>query len=73
MQPYVHEVVWHGYNVLLVGLHSVAAMSVGTVVQLLVLRTHTQTVRRKGSDGPRPGQMVRRCVRTVESYMVLPR
>jgi hypothetical protein len=31
IQPCVHEVVWHGYNVLLVRHHNVAAMSVGTV------------------------------------------
>jgi hypothetical protein len=31
IQPYVHEVVWDGYNVLLVGHHNVIAMSVGTV------------------------------------------
>jgi hypothetical protein len=31
IQPYVHEVVWYDYNVLLVGHHNVAAMNVGTV------------------------------------------
>jgi hypothetical protein len=53
----VHEVVWHGYNVLLEGHHNVAAISVGTVciVQLSVLHTHTRTVRRKAghfASGP---------------------
>jgi hypothetical protein len=74
IQPYVHEVVWHDYNVLLVGHHNVAAMSVGTVciAQLSVLHTHTRTVRRKGPDGPRPAQTVRRYIRIVHSYMVLP-
>jgi hypothetical protein len=68
---YVHELVWYGYNVLLVGHHNVATMSVGTVciVQLSVLRTHARTIRRKGPDGPRPGQTVRRYIRTVKPYM----
>jgi hypothetical protein len=75
LSPYVHEVVWHGYNVLLVGHHNVVAVNVGTVciVQLLVLHMHTRTVRRKGPDGSRPGRTVRRYIRTVQPYMVLPR
>jgi hypothetical protein len=54
IQPYVHEVVWYEYNVLLVGHHNVVAMNVEIVriVQLSALRTHIQTVRRKRSDGP---------------------
>jgi hypothetical protein len=74
IQPYVHEVVWHDYNVLLVGHHNVAAMNVETVriAQLSALRTLIQTVRRKRPDGPRPGQMVRRYIWIVKPYMVLP-
>src|SRR5699024_12408480 len=53
---YVHEVVWHDYNVLLVGHHNVVAMNVGTVriAQLSALRMHIRTVRRKRPNGPRP-------------------
>jgi hypothetical protein len=73
IRPYVPEVAWHGYNMSPVGHHSVAAMSVGTVyiVQLSVLHTHTRTVWRKGSDGPRPGRTVRGYIRIARPYMVL--
>jgi hypothetical protein len=75
IQPYVHEVVWHDYNVLLVGHHNVATMNVGTarIAQLSALRTHIRTVRCKRPDGSRPGQTVRRYIRIVQLYMVLPR
>jgi hypothetical protein len=75
MQPYVHEVVWHDYNVLLVGHHNVATMNVGTmcIAQLSALRTHIRMVQRKRSDGPRSGQTVRRYIQIVQPYMVLPR
>jgi hypothetical protein len=45
IQPCVHEVAWHGYNMLTVGHCSVAAMGARTmhIVQLLVLCTHTRT------------------------------
>jgi hypothetical protein len=73
IQPYVHEVVWHDYNILPVGHHNVAAMNVGTVriAQLSALRVHIRTVRHKKPDGPQLGQMVRRYIQIVQSYMVL--
>jgi hypothetical protein len=73
IQPYVHYVVWHDYNVLLAGHHNVAAMNVGTVciAQLSALRMHIRTVRHKKLDGPRPGQTIRRYIRIVQPYMVL--
>jgi hypothetical protein len=43
------------------------------IVQLLVLRARTQTARRKVSNGPRPGRMVRGYTWMVRSYMVLTR
>jgi len=57
-----------------VGYHSAAVMSAKIVhiVQLLVLRKCTQTVRHKGTDGPRLGQTVRGYTQMVRSYMALP-